>query len=40
MKTLEELLGKNMSVCEVAEYLKIDTKTVRKYYLQLLEGVR
>ena len=39
MKTLKEQLGRTMSVKEVAEYLKIDTKTVRKYYLQL-GGVR
>ena len=39
MKILEEHLGKTMNVKEVAAYLKIDTKTVRKYYLQL-GGVR
>lgn len=39
MNHLEELLGETISVKDLAEYLKIDIKTVRKYYLQL-GGVR
>jgi hypothetical protein len=39
METLNESLGKSYSAQEVAEYLKIDVKTVRKYYRKL-GGVR
>ena len=35
MKILEEQLGQTMTAQEVAEYLKIDVQSVRKYYLQL-----
>ena len=39
MNRLEQTLGKVMTTQEVSEFLKIDIKTVRKYYLQL-GGVR
>lgn len=39
MNQFENSLGKTMTAIEVARYLKIDIKTVRKYYLQL-GGVR
>lgn len=39
MMHLEIALGKSMTVGEVADYLGIDGKTVRKYYKQL-GGVR
>ena len=39
MDILQEQLGKTLTVEEVAKYLKIDKRTVRKYYLQL-GGVR
>ena len=39
MKHLEEQLGKKMTVQEVASFLGIDEKTVRKYYADL-GGVR
>lgn len=39
METLNESLGKSYSAQEVAEYLKMDVKTVRKYYRKL-GGVR
>ena len=39
MNYLETHLGRVMTAKEVAEYLQIDMRTVRKYYLQL-GGVR
>lgn len=39
MEILKDQLGRSMTVKEVAEYLKIDRRTVRKYYLPL-GGVR
>ncbi len=37
--TLRDKIGKALSTKEVAEYLKIDAKTARKYYKQL-GGIR
>jgi excisionase family DNA binding protein len=39
MTILEEQLGLSMTVQEVADYMKIDSSTVRKYYREL-GGVR
>ena len=39
MEYLKTDLGKVLSAQEVAEYLKVDKKTVRKYYLEL-GGIR
>ena len=39
MDILQKQLGKTLTVEEVAKYLHIDKRTVRKYYLQL-GGVR
>jgi hypothetical protein len=39
MDILQEKLGKSLSPQEVADFLQIDIKTVRKYYLHL-GGVR
>ena len=39
MKCLEKQLGKVLNAGEVAQYLDLDVKTVRKYY-QRLGGIR
>lgn len=39
MNTLNRKLGQSMSTSDVAEYLNIDVKTVRKYYRNL-GGIR